>query len=45
MTVGRGDLEAEHRVDADAEDDVVDHRPGSRHRHLPLEPDRDGDVR
>ena len=38
---GRRDLEAEHRVDADADDDVVDHRQDRRQRHPPLEAERD----
>ena len=41
MTVAGRDLEVEQRVDADREDDVVDHRDDRRRRHLPLEPDRE----
>ena len=37
----RGDLEAEHRVHADADDHVVHHRHDRGHRHSPLEADRD----
>ena len=37
------DVELEHRVDADSNDDVVHHGGDGRQRHAPLESDRDED--